>query len=220
MSRIWNQVFDHLRHQAEFNPEWRTTPLWEYFFNKSTFAHDRFIEGDRRRVDLVVETMGIREWEPLLFVEAKRTMASVDDITTVEFQAFTAACACSVQNKFRPVWAMTIVGSKARLWTYSFESDYLIPFEPKGQGLSTLGEYLELSTDGQRIVNALGYIERNPIPPDHLLKAPSTPRPANPQLPPDWHADEVDMADEYRMVTLRPALQSSIMAKMTCKKWK
>ncbi|KAL2264249.1 hypothetical protein VTK26DRAFT_9025 [Humicola hyalothermophila] len=138
----------------------------------------------------------------LLFVEAKRASASPSDIIEVEYQAFTAACAYFVQTGIKHIWTMTCVGSRARIWTFSYKSTYLIPFVPAGDGLAERSEYLEISTHGREIVNGLEYIKRHMTPPAELLGMTPSPRPANAPLPAGWHDNEVAQLDAARQEDL------------------
>jgi hypothetical protein len=90
-----------------------------------------------------------------------------------------------------PFWAMTCVGSKTRVWAYKYGADYLTPFFPGGDALSELSEYIEFSTQGSDIIASLGFIKKNPMPPDQIFDQPSSPRPAHATLPSGWHDAEV-----------------------------
>ncbi|KAI1265981.1 hypothetical protein F5Y18DRAFT_34188 [Xylariaceae sp. FL1019] len=205
MRKLWND--------AQIHPEWATTRLWEYIFNHNVFTEEDWVvasqqppthkPGDLRRVDIVVEKIDndARTVGTLLFVEAKRASASLSDIDQVEYQAFTAACAYSITNEVENIWAMTCVGSKARIWIFQQNAIYMTPFVPKGEGLSAKHEYLEIDTHGETILNALRYCKTHMRVPDHLLKkenSEASPRPANVTLPPGWHDDEVAEMDSNR----------------------
>ncbi|KAF4462659.1 hypothetical protein FALBO_10519 [Fusarium albosuccineum] len=209
MSIIQSPRLDRLWQEAQIYPEWATTRLWEYIFNHVIFKDDKWIvssqqppthqDGDLRRVDLVVERMDNNAVtvSTLLFMEAKRASASVTDLEEVEYQAFTAACAYSIESSKNYIWAMTVFGGKARLWIFNIESTYLIPFVPQGIELAERSEYLEIATDGQPILEGLDYIKRHPTPPQHLLQQEPSPRPANTRLPPGWHDTEVTQLDTH-----------------------
>ncbi|KAK0721926.1 hypothetical protein B0T26DRAFT_700738 [Lasiosphaeria miniovina] len=51
---------------------------------------------------------------------------------------------------------MTCIGSAVRLWIFSGDSEFLIPFVPSsgGLGLPKTSEYLEISTHGARFSTA------------------------------------------------------------------
>ncbi|KAH8166891.1 hypothetical protein CIB48_g1330 [Xylaria polymorpha] len=115
---LWNE--------AQQQPEWATTQLWEHIFNRIVFNTHPWIvssqqpptrqDGDLRRVNLVVKRVTSGITLTLLFMEAKRGYASPSDVALVEMQAYTAACAYAVEmNSVNPIWAMTCVGSQARL---------------------------------------------------------------------------------------------------------
>ncbi|GKU07226.1 hypothetical protein FLAG1_10982 [Fusarium langsethiae] len=211
LQRLWQDAQDH--------PEWAATRLWEYVFNHIVFREDIWVvssqqppthqDGDLRRVDLVVERIDndAATVATLLFHEAKRANASPSDIQEVEYQAFTAACAYYVETKNQHIWAMTSVGSAARLWIFHAESEYLIPFIPLGERLAERSEYLELSTHGEVIVDALGYVKEHMTPPTELLGRHST-RPMHATLPTDWHDHEVRQLDDWHRSQAEAAVEA------------
>ncbi len=96
---------------------------------------------------------------------------------------------------------MTCVGSKARLWIFDLDIEFLIPFvlDSPGLGLTEKKVYIEISEQrGHEIKDGLDYIKRHPKPPTHLLRNTSSPRPANTTLPTGWHASEVELLDAQR----------------------
>ncbi|KAI1192267.1 hypothetical protein F5B17DRAFT_5554 [Nemania serpens] len=203
IQRLWDDAQQH--------PEWATTRLWGYIFNRVVFTESNWIvssqqppthqPGDLRRVDLVVEEIDTHAQTvgTLLFVQAKRANASSTDIEEVEYQAFTAACAYSIETKVKSLWIMTCVGSKARLWAFREETIYLIPFVPSGNGLSAIGEYLEISTHGTTLIEALNFCKSHMRPPGDLFDVRDPPpRPRNVTLPPSWHDTEVTIVDSQR----------------------
>ena len=195
MSLLTTPRLQRLWQDAQIYPEWATTRLWQYIFNHAIFTDDKWVvsskqppthqPGDLRRVDLVVERMDSNATtvSALLFVKAKRASASPFDVEEVEYEAFTAARAYHVETGIKHIWTMTCVGSSARLWIFSEESTYLIPFIPAGQSLSEKGEYLEISTHGREIAEGLEYIKGHMTPPRELLKTTPSPRPASATLP-------------------------------------
>lgn len=178
MSIITNPNLEYLWGMARDNPVWATTGLWEHIFKKDVFADEKFMvssqrpptkeANDQRRVDFVVERMGRdgRTIKTLLFVQAEEADAQPSAIINVESQAFEAAHAYSANNNHCHVWTMTIVGTKARLWRYRYNRGRLDPFIPQGEGSGELDEYLEIFADGQKIINGLEVIKRNPTPPE------------------------------------------------------
>lgn len=209
MSIITTPRLQRLWQDAQNYPEWAATRLWEYVFNHIVFNEDKWVvssqqppthqAGDLRRVDLVVEKIDsdAATVATLLFHEVKRANASITDIEEVEYQAFTAACAHYVETGNQHIWAMTSVGSAARLWIFHAMSEYLIPFVPPGEGLAERSEYLELSTHGEVILDALSYVKRHIMPPRELLERHSTPRPTHTALPSHWHDHEVQQLDDW-----------------------
>ncbi len=187
---------------AQTKPEWATTRFWEYIFNKGPFADGRWTvssqhpptdeEGDLRRIDLVVERKDDNDGSAtLLFMEAKRANVSINQIDQVEYQAFTACCANLFATKRPAIWAMTCVGTMARLWAYKNGADYLTPFVPPGNDLSDKSAYLDYPNREREILEALDFVKRNPVPSKEIFKHSPSPRPTHTNLPRDWHDTEV-----------------------------
>ncbi|KAH7111462.1 hypothetical protein B0J13DRAFT_659937 [Dactylonectria estremocensis] len=202
MSQINTAQLRKLWDQVQKKPEWATTKFWEYVFKQNVFGSHHWAiasqqpptddESDLRRVDLVVENIDDRgNSTTLLFMEAKRANATLDQIDDVEYQAFTACCAHLYYTGKPAIWAMTCVGSKARLWAYRLNDDYITAFWPSGDGLSERSEYAEFSTQGQEILRKLNFIKHNPIPSEDVFLRPPSPRPASATLPVGWHDNEV-----------------------------
>ena len=199
MSGITTPEQQRLWAALQTRPEWATTKFWEYIFKHNVFNGPRWSvasqqpptddEGDLRRVDLVVEN--IPDNFTLLFMEAKRADATADLIEEVEYQAFTACCAHLHHTGRGAVWAMTCVGSRARLWAYKAKADYITQFWPIGTGIGERGEYAEFSVDGRNLLKYLEYIKQHPTPGREVFKQSPSPRPTNVDLPFNWHDREV-----------------------------
>lgn len=207
MSIITNHALLCLWQDAQDHPEWATTRLWEHIFNRIVFSTEPWLvssqqppthtPGDLRRVDLVVEQVdsASKTTMTLLFVEAKRASALPNDIAEVETQAYTAACAYAVDSgSTDPIWAMTCVGSLARLWIFDWDQYFLVPYFPGTYGVANRSEYIEISQQGVRLLEHLNYIKKHPKPPRHLIGK-ASPRPMNATLPTNWHNDEVVWRD-------------------------
>ncbi len=185
---------------AQSRPEWASTKFWEYIFSHNAFDGHQWAvssqqpptydEGDLRRVDLVVEKIDENaNSAALLFMEAKRANATLDQVQEVEYQAFTACCANLYATNKASIWAMTCVGTRARLWAYQYGDDYLTEFFPLSDGLSKKSEYIEFSNE---VLNHLEYIKQNFVPPKEVFKKkPPSPRPTRATLPEGWHDSEV-----------------------------
>lgn len=207
MSIITTPVLHRLWQDAQIHPKWATTRLWEYIFNRVIFNDDRWIVSsqqpptrqpeDTRRIDIVVERIdnNASVVGTLLFVTAKQPSASTTDIQEVEYQALSTAYAYYAETRMKQFWSMTCVGSMARLWIFSEKSTYLIPYIPAGRGLAAQSEYLEISINGQDIVDGLNFIKRYPTPPDELLEKTPSSIPTNAPLPLHWHDNEVAQLD-------------------------
>ncbi|RSL48036.1 hypothetical protein CEP54_013127 [Fusarium duplospermum] len=209
MSIINTPRLDRLWQEAQIHAEWATTRLWEYIFNHIVFKDEKWVvssqqpathqEGELRRVDLVVEKMNsdATKVETVLFIEAKRATASTADIEEAEHQAFTAVCAYCIDTQVKYVWAMTCIGSAARLWAFKDGHLYLTPFVPEGEGLSDKSEYLEIVINGQTIMAGLEYIKRHTTPPASLFPKARSPEPPNQMFPQDLGSTEAMQLDEY-----------------------
>ena len=107
----------------------------------------------KRRVDIFV-----KYFEPpnysiriLCFVEAKRPNADLTLVDEVEHQAFDACAAYLWTNKLQHIYAMTTIGTRARLWIYRPDSDYLEPLFGS-QDLSDRSAYVEAhSSDAYKL---------------------------------------------------------------------
>jgi hypothetical protein len=120
--------------------------------------------GDRRRVETTVEVLQ-DSLQKLLVVEAKHHNASQDEIQEVEAQAYNGCMKYLKYSGRTAMYAMTVVGTRARLWTVHRKEDYLEPYIPNGRGLAAIGEYIKAnSTEGYQIIEGL---EQTKI--DHLL---------------------------------------------------
>ncbi|RKK92186.1 hypothetical protein BFJ68_g15965 [Fusarium oxysporum] len=223
MSIINTPMLKTLWQDAQDYPEWAATKLWEYVFNRVIFRDDKWVVSsqqpptraadDKRRVDLVVQKQSSKgDLQTLLFLEAKRAEVDASVVQIVEYQAFTAACAYYIETGKEQIWTMTCVGSAARLWIFSAQSEYLIPFVPSGEGLAEKSEYLELATHGTTIVDALEYVKKHSIPPSHLLETEPSPRPMHAELPENWHDHEVQQLDAWQRSHMPPAAESMDMS--------
>jgi hypothetical protein len=120
--------------------------------------------GNQRRVDLVV-----KRWTPdgfvvLLFLEAKKENATQKDIDDVEYQAFKACTEYVIEYGAARMYAMTTIGTAARVWRLARGSDYLEPMT-SGEHLSDRGQYIDADSDASHeIVTAIEQIKDRPPP--------------------------------------------------------
>ncbi|EPE05603.1 hypothetical protein F503_02342 [Ophiostoma piceae UAMH 11346] len=162
--------------------EWATTRFWEYIFNRIVFHRDPWVvssqqpplhdPGVARRVDLVVERIdpatGSRG--TVLFVEMKRTSATQTELTECELQAYTAGCEYFTGTGMARVWAMTCIGSEARLWIFDVSQGFLVPYFPTSHGKAVRAEYVEVSgPGGTQLLRCLDYIKLHPVPPEEIV---------------------------------------------------
>ncbi|KAF7547709.1 hypothetical protein G7Z17_g7551 [Cylindrodendrum hubeiense] len=202
MSQINTPPLKNLWEQAQSKPKWAATKFWSYVFKQNVFRSRHWVvasyqpptedDSELRRLDVVVTNIDDNgSSTTLLFMQAKGANIALDRIDDVEYQAFTACCA-HLYNTGRPaVWAMTCVGSKTRLWAYKLNDDYMTPFWPLEDELSTRSKYAEYSTQGQEILRKLNFIKDNPTPDSDVFQTPPSTRPAFASLPPGWHDNEV-----------------------------
>ncbi|KAI1083409.1 hypothetical protein F5B20DRAFT_404342 [Whalleya microplaca] len=203
-----HNTLEGLAEDANTHLEWASTRFWKYLLEQ-VFFEARWIiasqqpptkkDRDLRRVDIVIETIRATSHDTVLFLKAKKPNASQSDIEMLEYQAYVAACAYSAATGKPRVWAMTSVGTKARLWIFNITSRYLLPFFPDDEGSADIDKYFDTMSDLPRMTAHLEFIKDNITPPMYLLDIVSSPpRPANAMLPGDWHDDEVRQVDDYR----------------------
>ncbi|OTB18726.1 hypothetical protein K445DRAFT_307588 [Daldinia sp. EC12] len=211
MSFLPPEALDTLRaleNDANNHLEWASTRFWEYILRNVVFSGYSWVvssqqpptkrSDDTRRVDIIIEKVGRTSVETVLFVEAEKWNASPKEIEVVEYQAYIAACAYAIEANKKTLWAMTSVGTKVRLWIFTLNREYLIPYVPVGNGLATVDEYLDAMSNLPMLIAGLEYIRDNTTPPGHLIGMTPSPRPANVVPPSNWHDNEVRQVDTYR----------------------
>ncbi|PSR75356.1 hypothetical protein BD289DRAFT_447824 [Coniella lustricola] len=181
MSLIDTKELSVLQADAEAHLEWATVRLWECLLREKFFARLPWVmssqqpptkaHDDRRRIDILVEMFNESgKITTLLVIEAKQARAPIKDIDSVEQQAYNAALAYSSSLRSpRPVWAMTVTGTLARIWIYEVDCHYLTAFYPTGDGLSDVTEYCDITTHGLEFQTKMEYIKANPEPPADAL---------------------------------------------------
>ena len=168
-----NPILQDLARDANTYDEWATKRFWMYVLDKLVFTSPNWMvsseqpptrmHGNLRRVDLIVERLD--EDITILFLEAKKHNAEVNDVADVEHQAFTACTEYLLNNNRRTVWAMTCVGTKARFWAQSLDTDYLTPVLPTDPHLGNIQSYIDYTRNRAEIHSQLEYIKENRIPP-------------------------------------------------------
>lgn len=198
MSIVNTLQLRRLYEDAQYNPEWASTRLWEHLFRHYFFSEKEWVissqqpptqdPSDLRRVDLVVENFSdAAGFTTVLFMEAKRASVKQSDVDEVEKQAYDAACAyCGTLPKPRPIWTMTCIGSTARVWIFDILSDYLLPYIPNTAGISEEKEYLDIRTHGRDLQGAMDFIRKNRTPPSKIVQA-SFSFVQNPAQQAAWH---------------------------------
>jgi hypothetical protein len=132
---------------AQVSPdvEHEALSFWDYYLSKRVFTDDQFhvdaekpasSETDpRRRVDRVVRYFenGTLQLQVLIFVEAKKHGATRNKILEVERQAHEACGTSCGATGHSHVYAMTIWGTRARLWKFDASSGSLTPLFGEGE---------------------------------------------------------------------------------------
>jgi hypothetical protein len=122
---------------------------------------------DRRRVENVIEILDRDHGslQRLLIVEAKRQNVSKDMVTEVEYQAYEACQKYLNFSQRDRMYAMTLVGTAAKLWWADRHRDYLDPFVPaaiEDKQLSDLTTYIEAnSAEGKELEEGLDKMKQN-----------------------------------------------------------
>ncbi|KAL9023818.1 MAG: hypothetical protein Q9196_006953, partial [Gyalolechia fulgens] len=136
--------------------EQESVNFWQLVLSKSIFAGDDDIgvtplaTGEGMKVDIVVKhieppALRIRR---LCVVAVKKPNALIHD---VERQAITACTSYLNSNNMSSVYAMTAIGTAARLWKYKKNDDYLTPMFG-GDGLSDMNDYIEANSNAAQIL--------------------------------------------------------------------
>ena len=159
--------------QAASEAEAPGRTFWNQVLSKYIFVGKEYVvaseeppssANNKRRVDIVV-----KYFEPpnysiriLCFVEAKRPNADLSLIDEVEHQAFDACAGYLSTNKLQHIYAMTTIGTRARLWIYRPDSDYLEPLFGS-QDLSDRSAYVEAhSSDAQKLTEGFHQMKNMP----------------------------------------------------------
>ncbi|RMD39717.1 hypothetical protein DV735_g5411, partial [Chaetothyriales sp. CBS 134920] len=142
-----------------------TIELWSYYLNKFPFsgpewsvAPEQSPDETRRRVDLVIKCLDDKNnnIRVLCFIEAKVHNARLSQAKLVEKQAIDA-CERYVQTYDQVnLYVMTIIGTKARPWTYERGDSQLAPIDPEDMhSEDPRQDYIEMhSSDGNKIASA------------------------------------------------------------------
>ncbi len=165
--------------QSQPTSEWPSRRFWQQFLTKYIFDGKQFLVAaeepsssatPRRRVELIVRVLGRKGPSVLIFLEAKKPSATTNDLDDVEGQVLEACATYLTAHGLTHINAMTTVGTKARVWEYVKDSDYLTPIFGS-ESLSDISEYVEAhSSDGFKIKDALENIKKS----------------ASPEAPPHW----------------------------------
>ena len=119
--------------QAASDVEAPGRTFWNQVLSKYIFVGKEYVVSSeeppssastKRRVDIIVKYFESPKYSIRIFcfVEAKRPNADLSLIDEVEHQAFDACVSYLSTNKLQHIYAMTTVGTRARLWkTWNFQ---------------------------------------------------------------------------------------------------
>lgn len=183
-SIVRDDVTYFLWSQAQTKLEWATTKFWEHIIRPWYPAKEKWVIASQqpptdkdvnlRRVELVVDKwIGTSQLMHRLFIfEAKKHSASVTEIDELEHQAYNASVAHLHYSSREQLYAMTVIGTRARLWVVDTVETYLIPWIPEDIGLSEKTEYIKAhSTGGHLIEDGFRYMKKHEEMPAKKLKA-------------------------------------------------
>ncbi|KAF8847846.1 hypothetical protein BDZ45DRAFT_681625 [Acephala macrosclerotiorum] len=206
MSLITTPQLAVLWHAAQAKPEYAAAEFWQYALKEHYFKGPEWsiapeqppteAEGDLRRVDKIIKRFRSTSsyFRGVVLVELKRQSATQKDIDEVEYQAFTACCAFLHYYRLDTVWAMTAVGTAARIWFYNRGETYLTPFIPPSQALGARSDYIEAnSPEANQLSAAFRHINKHNSPTTLPSNSTPSPRPRNATLPFGWHDHEVEI---------------------------
>jgi len=161
--------------QANSTDEHESRSFWNYYLSKVIFVDKAFyVDPEKpasgsdplRRVDLVVKYFEAETGIPrvLIFHEAKKHAASGHHMTSVEGQAHEACATYCASSKFTHVYAMTTLGTTARLWKFESGSG-LTPLYGSQQNLDR-GSYIDANSPEAYHIRD-GLIQMKNLPPSH-----------------------------------------------------
>lgn len=141
--------------QTAVNLEWPSRTFWNQLLSKYFFTGKKYVvtseeppssTSERRRIDIVVKYVEMNESiRVLCFVESTRSSASFGLVDEFEHQVFNACVSYLSQRNLRFVYAMTAIGTRARLWIYRPPNDHLDPLFGNTD-LPAIEEYVEANS--------------------------------------------------------------------------
>ncbi|KAL6413026.1 hypothetical protein AUP68_02521 [Ilyonectria robusta] len=169
-----------LRNEALRFDEYATKAFWHYFLINYIFTGPGWnvateqppvSYSSQRRVDIVVKRFDQRQFRILLFLEAKKSNVTPQDIVQVESQGYTACYEFLMNNPdIEAVWAMTVFGPQARFWVCRINGiGVLEPLFPFDHGIGEKGLYLDIKTHQSDFQKTFEYMISNPLPDAALL---------------------------------------------------
>jgi hypothetical protein len=163
MSLITNpflrKLYDESVSQYEHAPKSFWTYLFKIKFPEEYFSYEQEKPASQkadplRRVDgrLIYFEHSTMEIRVLCFHEAKKTFASDTDMQEVEGQAFEACATYCGNSHLTHVYALTTIGTLARLWKYSRGTGHLDPLFGSA-GLMRREAYIDVDSEAAVEIN-------------------------------------------------------------------
>lgn len=210
--------------QLAVDSEWQSRSFWVNLLSRHMFPEAEYhvvqeeppsSASGRRRIDILVERVDAKteDFQILCFVECKRPNASASLIKEVEDQAFNACVSYLAEKRLEFVYAMTTIGTRARLWVYQPPNDFLYPFW--GSQDPSAIQYIEAhSADAERL--RAGFNQMKPEPPPTTGSHPVQQNLEAPQMNQPLAGPSLDEAFE-NLVVLRQILD---IHGNSCYSWK
>lgn len=128
---------------------------------------------------MVVDKWANKSLRRLFLIGAEKKSASQIEIETLEYQTYEACIAHLNFSRREQMYAMTVVGTMARLWVVHKDKDYLIPWISMGTNSVDKSGYIEAhGSEGSQIEYGLNYMKTNAEMPrrrlDELLQSVSS----------------------------------------------
>jgi len=158
--------------KAQTKPEWGATKFWEYVLKEQFFTGRDWSlssqqpptdeSSDLRRMELRIEKWIGNQWYTIICYEAKKAKCTQTEIDELECQAYNACITHLNYTGRDQMYAITTIGTAARLWYITKTDDYLLPFVPVDTALAERSAYIEAhSTDAQQLRDGFNYVKEN-----------------------------------------------------------
>lgn len=113
-------------------------------------------------MELRIEKRIGNQWYTIICYEAKKAKCTQTEIDELEYQAYNACITHLNYTGRDQMYAITTIGTTARLWYITKTDDYLLPFVPVDTALAERSAYIEAhSTDAQQLRDGFNYVKEN-----------------------------------------------------------